>query len=214
MSSSDTETTEGGRKAVRARLIEPLLAEGMKRRQGETVEDERAFIDRLVGKLAYMAPESLDRLLPIVRALAGGAGKNRWPEEISVVNFAHGIEAPPDRSDEVLWSWLHSVAGERARREGVLMATRAFIKTFRFPPKDKPGSRFYADRRLPEMQREIDRDIEMLRRSIASGEARPSEVEHLRAFEETLAGLEAIVEAGIRHRREKTEAVADEGRAA
>lgn len=213
MSSSDTETSERGRRAVRARLIEPLIAEGMKRRQGETVEAEAAFIDRLVGRLAYMHAESLDRLVPIVREIAGGASKNRWPDEISIVNFAHALEAPPDRSDEILWSWLHSVAGERARRENVLMATRAFIKRFRKPPKDKPGARFYADRVLPEMQAEIERDVEGLRRSVSGDGAPPSDVQRLRAYEETLAGLNAIVEAGVRHRQEQT-ATRDEGEAA
>lgn len=215
MSSTEEHAAETGRRAVRAHLIEPLIAEGMKRRQGESVEEEKAFLDRVAKRLAYMGAEGLARLLPVVRELAGGAGKNRWPSEISIVNHAHALAPPPDQSDDILWSWLHSRAGVRARADGLLMATRAYIKRFRRPPKDAPGKSFYSGKVLPEMQLEIDRDVEALRRAVSMSEARDSERERLRAHDETLAGLEAIVDAGIAHRREKAEqAAAAEGQAA
>lgn len=210
MSSTEEQIAETGRRAVRTHLIEPLQAEGMKRRKGETLEDEQAYIERLVRRLSYMRAEALDELLPIVRGLAGGGGRNRWPDEISVLNFAHAIQPPPDVSDDILTSWLRSVEGPIVRREGTLAATRMFIKRFRRPPKDKAGSRFYAGQ-VREMQREIDRDIEAARRAMANGEARQSEIDMVRGYDRMIAGLEALVDEGIARRNEKA---AGEGEAA
>lgn len=84
------------------------------------------------------------------------------------------------------------------------MATRLFIKRFRRPPVDRPGNRYYADK-LRENQREIERDIERLRRVVSSSEARATEVEQLRTYDDRLAQLEAIVEAGIEHRKRLAE---------
>lgn len=203
--SSDEDITKAGRRAVRQHLIEPLRTEGMKRPRGETLEEEKTFLDQVLTRLSYMRPDMLDRLLPIVRELAGGKAKDRWPDLIAIVNHAHAIQAPPDRSDEILYSWLHSRAGVRARETGVLFATRMYIRSYRRPPKDERGRDYYSAKVLPEMQAPINREIEALRRTVSSGEAKQSEVDRLRRYDEIIETLEAIVEAGVEYRRKLAE---------
>lgn len=199
--SSDDHLLKAGRRAVRQRLIEPLQAEGMKRPRGESLDAEKEFLNKVVDRLSYMRADMLDRLLPIIREAASGKNKNCWPDLIVFTNMARHIQAPPDKSDEILYSWLHSRAGAHARDAGTLMATRKFIKNHRKPPADRGGANYYSGEVLPRMQREIDETVEYLRRQKASGEAVQAEIDRLAFHDEVLAGLETIVQAGVDYRR-------------
>lgn len=189
---------EAGRRAVRALLIEQLEADGMRRHQRTTVEAHAAFCDRLAEKLAYMRPENLRALRPIVASLASGPAINIWPEFQTITQHAYRLQPPPDQSDDILWSWLHSVEGPLCRAAGTLYATRLFIKTYRRPPVLDVAKRQITDR-----QREIDRDMERLRRARGLGEATAGQVEAILAYDRIVADCEAIVDAGIRHRAER-----------
>lgn len=189
---------ETGRRAVKAHLIEPLEADGMRRHQRTTAEAHRAFLDRLAEKLAYMRVENLNALRSIVAGLASGVALNVWPGFQTITQHAYRIQPPPDESDDILWSWLHSVEGPRCREEGTLYATRLYIKRMRRPPVGD-----FTKGQIAEQQREIDRDIEALRRLRGVGEAMHSQVERLLAYERVVGECEAIVDAGVRHRATK-----------
>jgi hypothetical protein len=189
---------ESGRRAVRALLIEPLEEDGMRRHQRTTVEAHKAFTDRLAEKLAYMRPENLRALKPIVASLASGPALNVWPEFQTITQHAYRIQPPPDQSDDILWSWLHSIEGPRCRQAGTLYATRLYIKAMRRPPVED-----YTKKRVAERQREVDRDMENLRRLRGLGQATDSQVEAILAHDRIVADCEAIVDAGIRHREER-----------
>lgn len=189
---------ETGRRAVRALLIEPLEADGMRRHARTTVEAHKAFCDRLAEKLAYMRAENLRALRPIVASLASGPALNVWPEFQTVTQHAYRLQPPPDQIDDILWSWLHSIEGPLARDAGTLYATRLFIKTYRRPPVLD-----VAKRQIAERQREIDRDMERLRRARGVGEATEAQVEAILAYDRVVAECEAIVDAGVRHRAER-----------
>jgi hypothetical protein len=195
-----------GRKAVRILLIEPLENDGLRKRKGKSVEDHKAFLTKLCDKLSYCEPETLERLRPILGELAEGPSANLWPEIATIKNFAHRMQAPPDRSDDVLYGWLHSRAGEVAKRLGILLATRLFIKAYRKPPVTSGKSDSFKLAQIKDRQREIDLDMEGIRRRISFQEASNREIDWLRNQEEILAGLEAIVAAGIKHREEKAKA--------
>ena len=189
---------EAGRRAVRALLIEPLEADGMRRHQRATVEAHKVFTDRLAEKLAYMRPENLRALKPIVASLASGPALNVWPEFQTITQHAYRVQPPPDQSDDILWSWFHSIEGPRCREAGTLYATRLYIKAMRRPPVEE-----YTKRRVAERQREVDRDIETFRRLRGLGQATDSQVEAILAHDRVVADCEAIVDAGIRHRAER-----------
>lgn len=192
-----------GAKAVRAFLIEPLEANGFVRPKGRTVDEHKAFLTKLAAKLNYCDPETLQRLRPIVESLGEGKAANVWPSLATIRNYAASMQPPPDNSDAVLHGWLHSRAGERARRRGILLATRAYIKKFRRPPVTDGRADNYVEKKLAEHQREIDLDIEGIRQRIAMGEATPRETAWLEQQEACLEALEAIVADGVRHRDEK-----------
>ena len=56
---------------------------------------------------------------------------------------------------------------------------------------------------IRDKQRDIDLDLERIRRLRSAGDAKPSELEWLAEQETIQASLEAIVESGIKHRAEK-----------
>ena len=198
-----------GRKAVRVYFIELLEAEGLRRHKNETLAAHDEFLDRVKDRLSYMRPDTLLKLVPIARSLAQGPARDRWPTLASITNFAHQLQAPPDRSDEILWSWFHSRAGVAAREAGTMMATHHLIKSTRRPPITAKGGSFEM-KRIAENQMAIDRDIELARRDRANGQATQSQIEWLRDQDECQARLDAIVDAGIAHRR----ALASEAEAA
>lgn len=195
MSEHDDET---GRRAVRTHLIEPLEAEGLRRGRRETVEAHKAFLTEVAKKLGYMRQENLVLLRPILRSLATGAALDVWPSLATILNHAYRIQPPPDRSDDILWSWLHSVEGPKLRAAGMLLATRAFIKKYRRPPLGD-----FVMKGIREDQRALDAMLEEWRRKRGLGEATDSELAGLARYEQILAGLEAIVDAGVRHRAAK-----------
>lgn len=195
MSEQEDET---GRRAVRSILIEPLEDEGMRRHQRTTVEAHKAFCDKVAEKLAYMRAENLRALKPLVASLAWGSALNVWPELQTITQHAYRLQPPPDQRDDILWSWLHSIEGPRCRAAGTLYATRLFIKTYRRPPVLEVARRQIVDR-----QRDIDRDMERLRRARGLGEATEAQVEAVMAYDRVVADCEAIVDAGIRHRAER-----------
>lgn len=203
MTGEDNPKEPTGAKAVRAYLIEPLEADGLVRKRGVSLEDHKAFLSKVAEKLAYCERETLERMRPILMGLAGGPAANVWPCYATVRNLAHTFQAPPDDSDKTLHGWLHSRAGMAARRNGTLLATRWFIKKFRKPPVvDGKVSTFMLGQ-IAERQRELDLDLDHIRERIAAGEATERERAWLEEQESILAGLDAIVDAGIRHRAEK-----------
>lgn len=187
-----------GRRAVRTHLIEPLQADGMVRNKRTTVEAHKAFLDRLVDKLAYMTADNLIALRPVVAGLGEGKGLDIWPSLQAITAHAYRMQPPPDQSDEILWSWLHSIEGPKCRALGTLFATRAFIKKFRKPPVGD-----FQKGRVAERQAEINRDLEEMRRLRGLGEATDSQLAALAEYERILGDCEAIVDAGIRYRETK-----------
>ena len=194
-----------GRRAVRVHLIDPLVSDGLKRSPRTKLADHEATLKKLIEKLAYMSPDGLDRLRPMVRGMAEGTSLDNWPSLATIVNLAANIEAPPDKSDQILHGWLHSRVGPGIRRAGTLMATRAYIKKFRRPPVTDGKVSSYLIERIQDKQRQIDRDVMDAREAVARGEASPSQAKWLEDHDHCLAQMEAIVADGERHRAEKVQ---------
>lgn len=197
-----------GRRAVSELLIAPLEAEGMRRKRGQSVQDLERFLERLKDRLAYAAPDTLRGMVPGVKRMAVGPSRDVWPSLLAITNLAHDMQAPPDRSDDVLYSWFHSRAGVTARRRGTVMAERAYIKRRGRPPVAKANaygsSRLLED--LTEEQRRLDRSVERIRQARANGDAPESDLRWLAGYEEALASIEAIIDEGIEHRAAQAEA--------
>lgn len=135
-------TGEGGERResrearVRRVLIEPLQAQGLRRRRGVTAGDHAAWLDRLARRLAYLGEGHLAVLAESIAANAGGADRAEWPSEVSICNWAAALETPPDEDLRLVPSYLRSAAGRSAWEEGpeVAVALRAHLRRFRRPP--------------------------------------------------------------------------------
>lgn len=197
--------TESGRQVVRVHLIEALEAEGMRKPVGVSEEEHAAMLGKVVERLAYLRVEDVQRLKPIVAAFAGGKALDRWPSLQTITQHAYREFPPPDNSDKVLWSWLHSRVGVEAREDGTLAATYHFIKRYKRPPsKVNPATgRGFEMEQVAQHQLEINRRRERVMREKSAGEATRDDINWLRAHDESLALCDAIVDAGIAHRRAK-----------
>ena len=79
---------------VRVALIDPLVSRGLQRKPGRSVEDHQKMLDSLKERLAYMAADKLAALAKMVEHSAEGPKKNIWPAEVSITNWARGLQAP------------------------------------------------------------------------------------------------------------------------
>lgn len=101
-----------------------------------SVAEHEAFLRRLEVRLGYLDADQLVALGAVIEANAGGAGRNVWPAEISIANWAATLQPPPEGEDRLVVSWLGSAAGLRAWEEGpeVAMALRRHLRRKRRPP--------------------------------------------------------------------------------
>lgn len=117
-------------------VIGPLLGMGLRKPKSRSVEDQAEFLARLDRRLGYLSDAALDALAEVIRRGAVGDARNVWPDEVSILNWATAIEAPPDCESRLVISYLGSAAGRRAWEEApeVAVALRAHLRRFGRPP--------------------------------------------------------------------------------
>lgn len=183
------ETDRDRRERVRSVLIDPLIEKGMRKPKSRTGEDQEAFLDRLTRRLAYLGEGHLKTLAEAVERNAEGSARNVWPAEVSIVNWAATLEAPPDRDSRLVRSYLGSAAGLRAWNEGptVALALRKFLRRSGRPPQ--PLEWHSIQRQGAEWAAEIAR-IEEFRRA---GAMSVLQAERIEAFEALIDRVRSMV---------------------
>lgn len=174
-----------GRAAVRALLIGPLLAQGLQRRRGVTVEAHEAMLRRLTEALDYAAPDVLRALVPVLIAQAGGGGRY-WPEEVEIKHWAWRLQPPPSDRTHYVRSLLVSAMGDRAAQEGWLVPL--YLTARRLGPP--PGR--YVISRLRAQADEDARRVRVVREKVAGGVADADEVAWLKAHARAAAEAAAL----------------------
>lgn len=103
-----------GRERVERLLLAPLEERGLRKQKRQSAEQLAAMKGRIAARLAYMSAEALVTLRLAVEHGARGEARNLWPDEISVMNWAHTIEPPPETHSPLVVSYMKSAAGRAA----------------------------------------------------------------------------------------------------
>jgi len=124
------------RQRVAEMLIEPLEAEGMVRQRGVKVEDHEKWLENLKSRLAYLEPVNLRAVRHSIARAAGGKRRNRWPAILSITNWAHDLQRPPDNDNRMVTSYMASAAGQMAWDRGpeYAVALRMHLRRVRMVP--------------------------------------------------------------------------------
>lgn len=194
-----------GRAAVRALLIEPVEARGMRRGHGITQEAHAARLDRIAAALAYMTAENLATLRDIVLAKAIGPGRDTWPPEVAVIGWGRDLQAPPARDERIISSWLASIEGPAAQEAGWHVELYRFLCARRLPPGRDDA------RRLRDAAYDNARTRQVYAERVTKGVATPAERGWLAEYDRDRRAAEAIIAAGMEARQARA-AAADGGR--
>lgn len=123
-----------GKAQVRRCLIDPLIRKGLVRKRGQSLEEHEAFLASLEARLAYMFEDKLLALAEVCEVYAGGARKNTWPAEASIMNWARRLQIPPASQSRLVRTYLQSEAGKAAKLGGYLVELFWYLKQFGVPP--------------------------------------------------------------------------------
>ena len=184
------EALRQGKERVRSNLIGPLEALGMQRKRGVSVADHAAWVDKLVGRLAYMRADNLLVLAEVCERYAGGKAKSQWPEMISICNWARDLQDMPEGEQRLVKSWLQSAAGRRALADGYAVELRSDLIKWHRPPNE------YQLRAIKERAGENRRRAVSVVQRQERGVASPSELEWLASYQAALERVTAIINAG------------------
>ncbi|HMR51210.1 MAG TPA: hypothetical protein PKA33_01600 [Amaricoccus sp.] len=130
-------TTEGDPAAIAwAEVIVPLLDMGLRKQRQQSKDEHAAMLRRLARKVSYLDRAQLGGLREAIARMAGGRARNLWPDEVSILNRAADIEAPPARDSRLVSSYLASRAGRSAWEEHPTVAAslRKHLKDTGLPP--------------------------------------------------------------------------------
>lgn len=181
---------KAGKERVRVHLIEPLVREGMRRKRGVTVDDHRAFLDRLAALLSYMRADALDMLARRVRMMGGGKKKDIWPSEISIKNWARSLQEPPPSDSRFIRSYMQSAAGQAALAGGYAVELYGYMKRQGVKPTA------FALAQLRDRARENACQVQMIRGLAEKGRASNDQLRWVEGYEAATARAMAVVNAG------------------
>lgn len=119
---------------VRRVLIDPLIRAGMRKQRGMTAEKYLDFIARLERRLGYMSEVHLRGLAVLLTKGAKGKERNQWPDEVTIISCAYGLQRPPPRSCDYVASLMRSAMGRAARDLGYHVELFDVAKRYGPPP--------------------------------------------------------------------------------
>ena len=197
MADMDHTESEGGKAAVRAILIDRLDAAGMVRPKNRTVEQHRDWTQRIVDRLAYMAPENLHVLADALLAKGEGPLRREWPAEATVIAFAEGLQARPWQEAAIVSSWFRSIEGPRALAGGFEVELLGWLRRCPRPPLA------FEVAKLREAAADNRRREERVRERIAGQVESEDDRRWLEARLRDRAHARQLIDAGERGRQEK-----------
>lgn len=190
---SDKETKRG---RVRRLLIAPLQGDGMRMPARTAEADERAYLDRLADELSYLSDAALDAVRVWMARHGEGSQRCFWPRMVSVLSVADAYQPRPVEEFPALVSWLSSVAGEAAWREGRLVAEFEFLMRKKRPPINDQDRKQIHDYAVAS-----ERRAELVRDRVARGlSPLYDDGQWLDWYQATHARAKAIVDGGIAKR--------------
>ncbi|WP_420415910.1 hypothetical protein [Marinovum algicola] len=181
-----------GRERVRVHLIDYLEhpTRGMVRKPGVSVTEHAAFIEALQNRLAYMTADNLDALAEQCVRYAGGKHRNRWPGEVSIVNWAARLQMPPGSVSRLVRTYLQSAAGQAAMAGGYEVELYDYLRAYGVPSGERAFD-LMRDEAVAGRGRRA-----RVRREAEAGMASPSEVAELEAFYRKQGKVRGIITAG------------------
>lgn len=145
MTASDATTAEGKRARVRRLVIDPLVADGFRKRQKDSDEAHRIYLDRVADSVAYMSDDGLRGLRICLSTKGEGSARHFWPSFATVIGFAESFERRPlDELPELL-RWFASKAGPEALKAGRHVEEYEFWKKHKRPPVSTDDKRRVAE---------------------------------------------------------------------
>jgi hypothetical protein len=190
MTGSDAQTEDGqglGKRArVRALLIDPLEALGLRRKANVTLAEHHIAMDRLADNLAYLSDTGLRALCEMLRTKGEGAARNIWPASATIYALAELIERRPIEELPGCLRWFRSVEGPRAMAAGTLVETWSFFHRMKRPP-------VHQARQLAERAAENRRKLQIIAERAAAGVATDEELAWAQGYRDRLAYCEGLV---------------------
>lgn len=181
-----------GKAAVRALLIERLELAGFVRPRKVTVDVWEAQKKLLAERLAYMSCENLMTLAEVM--ITSANGRQDWPSEVLVLQFARSIQPPPPAQSRIVTSWFGSVEGPKAVARGDLVELFRFVRRRQVPPSA------YEMRHIAEEARDNARRRQLVAEKQRDGVAPQDDLAWLAAWQADHDTAMALVEAGNRKR--------------
>ena len=179
-----------GRTRVRTLLVEPLEAQGMRRKASVTVEAHRERMGKLAERLAYMSPSGLQALREVLARLGEGPRRDVWPSDLVILRYAEGIETPPPAGNRLLTSYMRSAAGREAWDRSPFEAAelaRYLVRVKRPPPGED------ARRGIRNRAAERAKDVASAERRRGQGRASDDDLRLLAEWETGRARVHALV---------------------
>lgn len=172
-----------GRAAVRRYLVERLEMAGLIRPRRVTADAFEAQKRHLCDRLAYMTGDNLQTLAEVL--IDGCQGKTDWPAEVQIMQYAHGLQAPPVAQSRIVTSWLASVEGPRAVIRGDLVELFRFVRRRLVPPAPYNLRQISDEARDNQRRRQII--TENIRHEVASDEDRKWLSDYQRDYDAAMA---------------------------
>lgn len=189
---TEHDSMEEGRHAVRVHLVNRLRDAGLRPRKGVTEAMQAKIMDHLVDWLGYMAPANLQVLAESVlhHAAQPGPAQGYWPSEILVRAWAEALQPKPFDEHPIIASWLRSREGPMADAGGYLVELLRWLRRHRRPLT--PADLAQVKREAADMQGRLVR----VRERIAKGVPWPDDHDTLSRYMADLAQARQFVEAG------------------
>lgn len=182
-----------GRARVRALLIEPLEAGGMRKSPRVTVEDHKAMMAKMADRVGYLSDEGLAALGEMLIRYAGE--KLIWPPLNLVMSTAWSIQPQPSDQSSLVQSVLGSRLGEQALNEGWHAELLKAMRLKRPVPRGDYALREMREKR-DRNQGQFDRARERIDRGVASDDDRG----FVEAYGRGREKARELIEAGIEKR--------------
>ncbi|WP_088633249.1 hypothetical protein [Phaeobacter sp. 22II1-1F12B] len=193
MSNEEGETK---RDRVRRLLIGPLQAAGFRFKKGTEEVKAKAELDKIADALSYMTDADLETMAELMLTKGEGAGKCFWPAFATFAFWADQVNPRPLEEHPRLLSWFRSTAGERALKNGALVAEYAYWKKHKAPPVKPQAMRIVADK-----AREYNEKAELIRdRQRRDFPLSSEETDWLMRFDRVAERLGKIVSEGVEER--------------
>lgn len=182
-----------GRARVRALLIEPLEAGGMRKSPRVTVDDHKAMLAKMADKVGYLTDLQLEALGEYLIKQAGEA--QVWPKLNIILQAAWSLAPEPNDQSAYVQSVLESRLGEQALNEGWHAELLKAMRLKRPVPRGEYMMREMRDKR-DRNEGHLDRARDRVRRGVASADDRA----FIEAYQRGRETARAMIEQGIQKR--------------